>query len=76
VLARVIALPLILTHQGNQKTILGDLGRERLPKFLLSGNHVATVGMFALKQRFEGPSPAREKYKPISRVLGEALHQN
>jgi hypothetical protein len=50
VLARVIALPLILTHPGNQKTILGDLGRERLPKFPLSGNHVASVGAFALKQ--------------------------
>jgi len=34
--ARVIALQLILTHPGNQKTILGDLGRERLPKFRLS----------------------------------------
>ena len=48
--ARLLALPLILTHPGNQKTILGDLGRERLPKFPLSGNHVATVGAFALKQ--------------------------
>ncbi|PYJ56145.1 MAG: hypothetical protein DME82_05300 [Verrucomicrobia bacterium] len=73
--ARVIALPLILTHPGNQKTILGDLGRERLPKFRLSGNHVATGGAFALKQRFESPSPGVRNTSRLA-VSGEALHQN
>ena len=53
----------LLPHPGNQKTILGGLGRERLPKFRLSGNHVAIVGAFALKQRIERSVAWREKYK-------------
>ena len=75
VVARVIALPLILTHPGNQKAILGDLGREGLPKFRLFGNYGATVRAFALKQRFESPSPGVRNTSRLA-VSGEALHQN